>query len=85
MIPEADFNDIVDTIWAEEGRMMHVKSKDEERSKDIEWQSRKIVILWTGTVEKGKDRHYFIEPMMQERFKNKKVAPKYRRYSSLFF
>lgn len=45
MILEADFSDIVDIIWAEEGRTIHVKSRDGKPSKDIEWQSRKIVIL----------------------------------------
>ena len=68
MIPEGDFSDIVDTIWAEEERMMPVKSRDERPSKDIEWPSRKIAIPWTETVERGRDRHYCIEPTMQEKF-----------------
>jgi hypothetical protein len=71
---EVDFSDIVDIIWAEEGRMIPVRSRDGELSKDIELRSRKTVILWIETVEKGRDRHYCIEPMMQEKSRYKKDA-----------
>ena len=75
MIPEDDFSDIVDIIWAGEERMMLAKSRDGELSRDIEWPSRNIVIPWTEIVERGRDRHSYIEPMMQEKSKYKKGAP----------
>jgi len=65
MIPEGDFNDIVDII-ADAGCLMKTpdKSTDDVPSKDTKWQYSKTAIPWTGNAEKSKDKHCFTEHTM---------------------
>ncbi len=64
-----DFNGIVDTLWEGDILMIYVRSNVEERSKDTLLKSKNIAILWIENVEKDKDKHYFIEPMIVEIYK----------------
>ena len=66
MIPEGDFNDIVDIIVDVEClRKTPDKSTDDALSKDTKWQCSKTVIPWTGNAEKSKDKRYSTEHTMR--------------------
>jgi len=62
------FSDIVDIIWGEEDLMMNVRLNVEELCRDMSKQSGIIVIHWIGNVEKGRDKRFFIEPMMRGKY-----------------
>gem|GEM_PF-3707999 len=62
------FNDIADIIWGGEDRMMNVRSNVEERSRDIFPLSKIIAILSIGSVEKDRDKLYYIEHMIVENY-----------------